>query len=166
LTGRPDAPWSVRRILSVLAVQASIQSWGLILRPIAAVLTLPVVWVSAFYQSVTVVGDGNEQERSVLGRALAQARLWPLQAHGIVSILSFFSFFVWLNFCLALAAGPYALKMFFGIQTEYTRSIEAYLNTTFFTASIALTSLAVDPLRKAIFVIRCFHGAALHTVKI
>jgi hypothetical protein len=163
LTGRPDAPWSVRRILSVLAVQASIQSWGLILRPIAAVLTLPVVWVSAFYQSVTVVGDGTEQERSVLGRALAQARLWPLQAHGIVSILSFFSFFVWLNFCLALAAGPYALKMFFGIQTEYTRNIEAYLNTTFFTASIALTSLAVDPLRKAIFVIRCFHGAALHT---
>jgi hypothetical protein len=163
LTGRPDEPWTPSRVWRVFVAQASLQPWGLLVRPIAAVLTLPVVWVSAFFQNVTMVGDGRNAGESTLGRAWQQALLWPLQAHGIVSILTFFSFFVWLNFCIALALGPQLLKTFFGIETDYTRSMSAYLNTTFFTASVALTSLAVDPLRKAIFVIRCFQGAALHT---
>ena len=163
LTGRADEPWTPTRVWRVIAVQASIQPWGLILRPIAAVVTLPVVWVSAFFQNVTVVGDGLEHREGHFSRALNQAKLWPLQAHGAVSILTFFTFFVWVNVCIALAAGPFILKTLFGVETEYTRSASAILNTTFFTATVALTSLAVDPLRKAIFVLRCFHGAALHT---
>ena len=163
LTRRPDEPWTLGRIWRVLAGQASLQPWGLLLRPIASVLTLPVVWVSAFYQNATVLGDGLDHRDGTFARSLKQAMLWPLQAHGVVSILTFFTFFVWVNFCIVLAAGPYLLKTFFGIESDYTRSASAILNTTFFTASVALTSLAVDPLRKAIFVIRCFHGAALHT---
>jgi hypothetical protein len=163
VTGRPDESWSSGRIWRMAAAQAAIQPWGLILRPLAGMLTVPVVWVSAFFQNVTVLGDGTEHRESVVSRATAQALLWPGQAHGVVGIITMFTLFVWVNIAIALAAGPHLLKMFFGIETAYTRDTLAYFNTTYFTATVALTSLAVDPLRKAIFTLRCFSGDALHT---
>lgn len=159
LAGSPDAPWTTRRILRTIAVQAAIQPWGLLLRPIAAVITLPFVWVSAFYQNATILGDGTSDE-STANRSIAQAKLWPKQAHSAVSMLFVFTLFVWLNVTAALGATPFMLKSFLGIETIYSRSGMAFFNTTFFATTIALTSLAVDPLRKAIFTLRCFRGLA------
>jgi hypothetical protein len=163
LEGRPDEPWTRARILRMIAAQASLQPWGLIVRPIAAIITVPFVWISNFYQCVTIVGDGSEAEGSVAARAWAQARLWPKQAHSAVSIVYLFTIFVWLNICIVLGVLPVVLKMFFAVETDYSRGVSFYFNTTFFTATVALTSLAVDPLRKAIYSIRCFHGASLES---
>jgi Domain of unknown function (DUF4129) len=163
LAGRPDEPWTRRRILRMIAAQASIQPWGLILRPIAANILLPFVWVSSFFQSVTIVGDGSEAEGSVVSRAWSQAKLWPRQAHGTVLTISLFSLFVFLNVCIVLGVLPMLTKMFFAVDTAYTRGMSFYFNTTFLTATIALTSLAVDPLRKAVYVIRCFRGSSLES---
>ncbi|MEQ1859313.1 MAG: DUF4129 domain-containing protein [Chthoniobacteraceae bacterium] len=163
LTGQPDAPWTAHRVLRTIAAQAGVQPWGLLLRPVAAVLTLPFVWVSGFFQNVTALGDGTPHAESITARAVAQAKLWPWQAHAIVSVVFVFTFFVWLNVCIALGAVPFVLKTFFGIETLYSRDFGAYLNTTFFAATVALTSLAVDPLRKALVVLRCFRGEAIHS---
>ncbi len=159
LAGTPDTPWTTRRVLRTIAEQAAIQPWGLLLRPIAAVITLPFVWISAFYQNATILGDGTSDE-STTARAIAQAKLWPGQAHTAISMLAVFTLFVWLNIAAALGAAPFVLKSLLGIETLYSRSGMAFLNTTFFATTIALTSLAVDPLRKAIFVLRCFRGIA------
>lgn len=159
LAGTPDTPWTARRVLRTITTQAAIQPWGLLVRPIAAVLTVPFVWVSAFYQNATIIGDGASSE-SVTARATAQAKLWPGQAHAAVSMIFVFTIFVWLNFALALGAAPFLVKTLLGIETIYSRSGMAFFNTTFFATTIALTSLAVDPLRKAVFVLRCFRGVA------
>lgn len=159
LAGTPDAPWTPPRVLRTIATQAAIQPWGLVLRPVAAVITIPFVWVSGFYQNVTILGDGTSDE-SVTARAAAQAKLWPQQAHYAVSMIVVFTLFVWLNIAAALGATPFLLKSFLGIETIYSRSGMAFFNTTFFATTIALTSLAVDPLRKAVFVLRCFRGVA------
>lgn len=163
LAGVPDAPWTPGRIARTVALQAAIQPWGLLLRAVAAVITLPFVWVSAFFQNATVLGDGTPHSQSLASRCLTQAKLWPGQAHLAVSLVLVFTLFVWLNVTAALGAVPAMLKMLFGIESMYSRSGLAFMNTTFFAASFALTSLAVDPLRKAIFVLRCFQGAARHS---
>jgi hypothetical protein len=163
LAGRPDQPWTRARILRMIAAQASIQPWGLIARPIAAHLALPFVWVSSFFQSVTIVGDGLETEESVAARAWSQAKLWPRQAHGVVSSIMLFTVFVWLNVCILLAVLPMLMKMFFAVETAYSRGLSYYFNTTYLTATVVLTSLAVDPLRKAAYTIRCFRGSSLES---
>jgi hypothetical protein len=163
LSGKPDDPWTWRRTLRMVAEQCTLQPIGLLLRPIATVVTLPVVWVSAYFQNVTILGDGSEPATSLASRAAAQTKLWVAQAHGAVSIIYMFTFFVWINVFVALAAVPFLLKSFFGIDTIFSRSVEAYLNWTFLTATVALTSLVTDPLRKAYFLLRCFHGAALQS---
>lgn len=163
LEGRPDEPWTRARILRMIAAQASLQPWGLIVRPIAVVITIPTVWVSNFYQSVTVVGDGTAKEGTVAARAWAQAKLWPKQAHSTVSAIYLFTAFVWANVCIVLAGLPMLLKMFLAIETQFSRGASHYFNSTFLTASIALTSLAVDPLRKAVYTIRCFRGSSLES---
>lgn len=164
IEGRDDAPWTRARIFRMIAAQASLQPWGLLIRPIALVITIPFVWVSNFYQNATILGDGTESNSSVTARAWAQAKLWPGQAHSMVSAIYLFTFFVWANSCIVLGALPVILKTFFAIETDFSRSLSQYLlNTTFFTASVALTSLAVDPLRKAIYTIRCFRGASLES---
>ena len=43
------------------------------MRPAAAQVLFPFVWVSNFFQNVTIVGDGLESEDSVTSRAWAQA---------------------------------------------------------------------------------------------
>jgi len=159
-----DEPWTRARILRMIATQASLQPWGLIIRPIALVITLPFVWVSNFYQCVTVVGDGSEREGSVAPRAWAQSKLWPMQAHSVVSIIYFFTVFVWANVCILLRFLPNLLKTFFAIETEFSRGgASQFFNSTFLTASVALSSLAVDPLRKAVYTIRCFRGSSLES---
>jgi hypothetical protein len=162
--GRPDDPWSRGRIFRMIAAQASLQPWGLVIRPIALLVTLPFVWVSNFYQNVTVVGDGSKVEESVAARAWAQAKLWPMQAHTVVTVMHFFALFVWANVCILLRFLPNLLKMFFAIETEFSRGgASQFFNSTFLTASVALTSLAVDPLRKAVYTIRCFRGSSLES---
>jgi hypothetical protein len=161
--GRDDAPWTRPRIFRMIAAQASLQPWGLLIRPIAILITIPFVWISNFYQSVTVVGDGTKTDSTVTTLAWNQAKLWPGQAHSIVSIIYLFTFFVWVNVCIVLAALPMILKTLLAIETDFSRSMSHYFNSTFLTASVALTSLAVDPLRKALYTIRCFRGSSLES---
>lgn len=163
LSGRPDQPWNFRRILRLIGMQASIQPWGLILRALAAMVTLPFAWVSAYYQNAVILGNGLAHETPLRTRAWRLARLWPGQLHSVLSIVYLFTIFVWINFAMLLGFLPQILKMFFAVETAYTRGSGFYLSTTFLAATVALTSLAVDPLRKAIFVVRCFRGSALET---
>ncbi len=163
LLATPDTQWTIRRIGRLVLLQAALQPWSLILRPLAFAITVPFVWVSSFFQNVTVLGDGAATRGSPVKQAISQAKHWPVQAHLAVSILAVFIFFIWLNICVALVLGPQLLKSFLNVETVFTRSIDAYLNTTFVATTFALTSLCFDPLWKAVYVLRCFQGAAVST---
>ena len=75
----------------------------------------------------------------------------------------FFSFFVLLSLSIAGAMLPEIFKMFFGIESVFTRGGEAMLNTTFFATIFGLTFLCVDPILKSIYVVRVFQGESLRT---
>jgi hypothetical protein len=162
LSAAPVSKWTARRVLNLVLVQGVIQPSRLIVQPIATVLTIPFGWVSAFYESVTAVGDGNQgQVRSVYKSAAIQARLWPAQNHMLLLILSLLAFFLWLNAAIAIVSIPQLMQMFLGIETTFTRAgIWIIWNTTFLAATVTLAWLALDPLVKTIYAVRCFHGAA------
>lgn len=164
LEGIPPEPWTARRVGRTILTQAAVQSWGLVARAIGTVATIPFGWVSTFFQNVTIVGDGQKPTGEVITTAARLTRPWPLQMHSAIAMLYLFTFFVWINIVVALIGTPYLLKTLLGVESVYSRSLFAFFyNTTFLTVTVALTSLVSDPLRKAIFVVRCFRGDALQS---
>ncbi len=157
-------PWSIGRVVRIVARQSFYQPLGLIVRPVAVAVTLPYAWVSSFFQNVTVLDDGSAGTGAGLfERSIAQAKLWPGQQHALISFLYGFGICIWLNIVAALVVVPMCLNKFLGIQSVFTLSIEAYLNSTFVLATFALTCLCLEPIWKAAYVLRCFHGASVRT---
>ena len=176
-----DQAWTLRRVMRVVVQQASIQPWGLVLRPLAVVVsspflliaifvrdvTVPFVMMAALFQNAVVLGDTHPDPdgRSLLSRRWRQAQLWPGQAYAIVSLLLIFGVLVWLNVMSFFFAVPWLLNTFFDIETEASRNTGVLLNSTGLAASFALTMLFLDPILKAVYVLRCFYGESLHTAQ-
>ena len=128
-------------------------------------LTIPFGWIYAFYQNVTVLGDGSlPSTGAVFSRALRHTLRQPGQNHAGLTVLSVLAIFAWLNL-MALAFGlPQLAHMFTGEENLFTRSGVHYLfNTTFFGVTGALVYLALDPLAKTFYVLRCFYADSLRT---
>ncbi len=143
-------------------LQGIVQPSRLLVLPVALIATIPFGWTLAFYENVTVLGDGSEPGvRSVLRRASAQARLWPMQNHLLLAMVSLVGAALWLNALIVVATVPYLLKTFLGIETAFSLSgPSGVLNTTFLAVTVTLAWLALDPLMKVVYTLRCFHGEA------
>lgn len=145
-------------------IQAVLQPSGLFLLPVALVILIPFGWVYAFYQNITVLGTGEHADvRQVFTKSWKNALLWPAQNNYGLIILKLFGWFVFFNLITAFFAIPFLLKTLLGIETTFSRSPMAMLNTTFFAVIGALTYLCVDPLAKTFYVLRCFYGDSLRT---
>jgi len=159
--------WTWRSLLRVATGQAAIQSTGLFMLPIALLFTIPFGAAVAFYQNVSILaldGEGAPQEGSALRReATAHARRWPAQNHFGLAVLLFFWLIVFLNIMVLILGLPWMLKTFAGVETMFSRSLFRMFNTTFFALTAAISYLCVDPVIKAFYTVRCFHGRALST---
>ena len=99
--------------------------------------------------------------RATARRAVAQARLWPRQNHLLLALLALVAAVLWLNALVAVLTAPQLLKMLLGLETAFSRAgVWVIFNTTFLAVTLALAWLALDPLLKAVYTLRCFHGEA------
>ena len=163
-TGAASAPWGFRRVCNLIVVQGATQPFGLLLLPLAATIIVPLGWTYAFYQNLTALGEGQGEVRPALKKASSLALLWPGNNHLVLLILSLFGLFVWLDVVVGMVAVPQLLKMLLGIETVFSRSgAAAYFNSTFLAATLVTAYYCVDPLSKAIYVLRSFQGASLAT---
>ena len=163
VSGATPTQWTFRRIAHLVITQASIQSLGLFIRPVALLITLPYGWVRAFFENAVILGNGELTLEEVWKRSNRQAFLWPKQNHLLLSILLIFGFIVWMNLTVLLVAAPFLLKLFTGIETAFTQSKAAFLNTTFLAVTAAAAYLCVNPIIKAAYVLRCFYGESVHS---
>ncbi|HEX8312703.1 MAG TPA: hypothetical protein VF614_15380, partial [Chthoniobacteraceae bacterium] len=163
LAEEPPVRWTFGQVWRLAIIQVAVQPTGLFFRPIAAQFLLPYVWVYSFYQNVGVLGDGRAPLGEVLRDSARQARLWPAQAHYALLYRYGFATIVWLNAAIFTLLAPQLLKMFFGIETIFTQNLMGLVNTTLIAAITGVTYLCTDPLRKALYVLRCFHGTAVHS---
>ena len=164
LSGEAPAPLTLARAGRIFYTQTALQPAALFVLPLALIPALPFAWVYAFYQNLTAQADTDAPSlRALVARSWRLALLWPAQNHVILAVMSLFGAFVLAGFCITGMMLPELVKVLFGIETVFSRSGEAMLNTTFFTAMAALTYLCVDPILKAIYVLRVFQGEALRS---
>jgi Domain of unknown function (DUF4129) len=164
LCGEPAPGWKCGRLRRLILAQTILQPAGLFLLSAALVILLPFGWIYAFYQNVTALGGGEEDGlKTVLKKACQQSMLWPLQNHYLLLSLQFFGLFVFLNLFSAALIVPFLFNKLFGVQSAFIQSPWALLNTTFLAAIGGLTYLCVDPILKAVFVLRCFYGESLRS---
>ncbi len=159
LTGSPMT--SVRRIAFV---QASLQPSKLILLPLAALATIPLGAVFAFYQNLIAVSYADARGlRGIVRSARRQAALWQPQSWTVLAIFFALAIVVFLNIGVLLLLIPQLLKSFLGIETALSRGETLLFNSTFLAITAALTYAVVDPLVKAVYVLRCHYGESLAT---
>jgi hypothetical protein len=133
--GIPE-PWTLQKILRLVAVQTALQPWSLFFLPFALLLAAPFGWIYSFYESLTVVGDGRSEPLStVCKRAWQQAKLWPAQNHCVIWLLSPY-LLLWLAAMLL-----WAIPIFQSAIPEWS------LGILWLTGSlVALLMLALSPL--------------------
>jgi len=164
ITGRSAPAMTLSGFFRTAMNQTILQPSGLFLLPLSLLIVLPFGWLYAFYQSVTAFSaEDGVATKHVFQRAARQAQLWPRQNHLLLGALLLFGLVVFLDVAIGLATVPSLLKMLFGIETAFTRSPWGLLNTTFVATVGVLTYLCLDPLVKAVYLLRCFYGESLHT---
>ena len=80
VAGLPAPDWTWRRIVRLALVQSALQPAGLLAIPVALVIMFPFHAVHAFFQDVTVLGEGKGTRlRDTVATAWRHAQLWPRQ---------------------------------------------------------------------------------------
>jgi hypothetical protein len=161
----PPPRWNVGKCWRILLIQTAVHPSGLFLLPLSLVLGgLPLAWFYAFYQNVTALTDGETAEvRAVFKRSYKQSLLWPGQNLILLVVLLAFGFCVFLNLATVCFTLPQLCKTLFGIESAYTQSPFSLINTTFLAAVAGLAYLCVDPIVKAVYLLRCFYGESLQS---
>jgi hypothetical protein len=155
---------SLPEIIRLVLAQAAIQPLAFITLPVALLITLPFGYAYAFFHNVSLYGDGKTGELKAIYRsAFSQAKLFTLQNHLIIFIIYIFGFFVFLNIMSAIIIIPYLVKTFFGVESSFTMAGAGLLNTTLLAVSLGLCYLAINPIIKTVYVLRCFYGESLHS---
>jgi hypothetical protein len=70
---------------------------------------------------------------------------------------------VFVNVLAMLIAGPIVYRTLTGEETVFTTNVNGIYNSTLFAAAMVITWLLMDPLLRAVYVIRCFRVDAIRT---
>ena len=166
-------PWTWRRVLRLVVLHAGISPWNLLLGPLAAITVLPLPVVYGFFQNVACLALAGERAGDkdadpvgrrlggLIGESVKMATLWLDQSMRCLLVMAPLGLVILGNFAIILFMLPQLLRMFAGIETDFSRAGMGMANSTFFTVVLALTYLLIDPLMKALFVLRCFYGRSL-----
>jgi hypothetical protein len=159
LTSTPPAP-----LRQLAFVQATLQPTKFVMIPVALLLTVPLGAVFAFYQNLMAVSYEDARGiRQPVAAAQRQAKLWQTQNWVVIGFLSMLAVAVFINIGVLLLLGPQLLKTLLGLETPLARSPLLVYNSTFLAITAALTYALVDPIVKAVYVLRCFYGESLAT---
>jgi hypothetical protein len=159
LAGAPPPSWRSKEIRRVGFLQLALQPTKFVVLPIAALILLPFASVYAFYQNSMAVRDGD------LRAARKQAQVWQSQNWTLLAILAMLEVVVFINIAAAILLAPYLTKMLLGIDSVFTRSVSASLNTTFLAVTAGITYLVTNPLAKAVYLLRYFYAESIETGK-
>lgn len=151
---RSSKAMSFGGLMRLFLFQLVYASWELVLLPMAALVVIPFGWVYAYFNNLCMVDAGSCPMKQAAEKARAQSMPWPKQNHLVITILFAFAFFVFVNIVIVLVQIPALLKSIAGIDTQFAHSYYWIGNTTFLGITVALTYLVVDPLVKAVYVLR------------
>ena len=159
LEGEDPEPWTLQRWANTALLQAAFAGSLVILYPLAILATIPFGWVNAFYHSISIVATGSRSTLgSAFGEAVEMARLWPKQNHLILGVLFLAVLVLFFNLAVFFVQLPLLLNSLFGFETVFDENISAWNNSSFYLDVLVFCFLLLNPLNKAIYVLRCFYG--------
>ena len=151
-------------LLRLALAQAVLAPLGLLALLVSAIIVLPFGWVYAFHQHLCAGADAGPADlRDQARRAVADARPWAMQNHAFLGLAWVLRIAVYLNVVTFLALVPALVKMFTGVESDFTRTYWWVFSTPFQAACCALTYLATDPLVKAFYTLRAWYAGARAT---
>lgn len=154
----------MRGILRLIGQQTTHQPYSLFVLPVSFLAFLPFGWAYAFYHNLSLTGNGEEKDwKRARTKAWQLAGLWPGQNHRLIAVFFLFVVVVFINLRALILVIPFLIRTLFGIETVFSLSGEHLLNTTFAAVVGGMTYLCVNPLIKAVYVLRCFYGESLHS---
>lgn len=164
LAREPAPRWRPRWLLRAGLHQAIVQPLGLLVLPVSLPLVLALGWTYAFFANATAMAAGPAPDiKSLVSRSWRQMKLWPMQSQGVMFMFKLLALFVAINLALVLFGLPFLARTLLGVESVVTRAPWAAANSTALAAVVALTWLCLDPVLKAVYVLRCFHGESLQT---
>jgi len=154
--------------LRYLAAQVLVQSTAIPVLAIALICMIPLAWVYAFYQNISVLGltqdYGHRPLRHLVVDAARQSHWAWGNNHLMLVALAVFSMFVWMSVIMMAVYLPILAKMLLGIESVFTMNpIATMMNSTFIFGTVLIVFLCVSPLTKTLYVIRCFYGLSRTT---
>jgi hypothetical protein len=161
LEGEDAEPWTLGRWANTALVQTIFGGSLPMVYPMAILVTIPFGWVNAFYHSISIVGTSRT---STIGSAMREAtelsRLWPKQNHLIIGTVLLGVFVLYLNLAIFAVMIPSLLHSFFGIESVFIESRGTWNNSSFYLDIGVFCFLMLNPLNKAVYVLRAFYGRA------
>jgi hypothetical protein len=155
----PPVAWQWGRLARLLIAQARIQTWASVLLGPALLAVFPFAWVFAYGQSATVIGEGKNLHHETA----AQAKLWPFQNFLGLTLIGALGACLTLNLAACFYLVPWFGNRVLGVENIFNLGGWSLLNTTSVASVIALGWAASDPLVKAFYVLRVFHGRSLRS---
>ncbi len=162
--------WSAKEWLPIVRHHAVLSPLSLISLLVSAVLIFPFVWTYALHHNLALLVNPafsstrtGKKEEHPLSLSWRQARLWPGSNQLILLLLMLLYIVVFVNFMSMLLIVPYLVKFLTGWESTFTRLGIRLLDLKIFVAAGALSYLAVSPVIRAVYVLRCFYGLSLKT---
>ena len=161
LEGEDLEPWTAFRWTNTALLQIIFAGSFFFIYPLALCIGLPFAWVNAFYHSISIVATGPKSTlRSSFMEAVELSGLWPKQNWLVLGVLFVALLFLFLNLAVFVSMIPRLLNMFFGVSTIFDENSSAWNNSSFYLDVSVFCFLILNPLNKAIHVLRSFYGRA------
>jgi hypothetical protein len=133
----------------------------LVLFPLALVSIVPLAWTSAFFRNTTIeAGSAGNSVRAVLKKSAKRAAVNGRANWIAISILTLIYLVTFINVYMLVGFLPFLLRMFSGVETQFTRNMESLLGFNVFCVVVATTWLIIDPLVLSYAVVRGFYSEA------
>lgn len=157
-------PLKLRGWLRLVSSQAWIHATMPWVLPLSSIAMIPFGWVYAFYHNFTAMSvehfrrGGNT--RSLISLSITQSNYGIAQNHLLLLILFVLGLLVYLNLMVTFVMVTQLSKSFTGVENSFTMHPMLYLSSTLQALLIGVSYLVINPFVKALYVLRCFYGAA------
>jgi hypothetical protein len=164
LSGAPRPNWFSSEVRRLAFVQVTLQPTKFLVLPAAALTLLPLAGAYSFYQNLMAVTDDEcSGVAHAAGAAKRHAAIFQRQKWTVLAILALLNWVAFVNIGTAMLLLPQVLRIFMGIETVFSRSGLGIFSTTFLAVTAGLTYLVMNPLAKAVYLLRYFYAESVET---
>ena len=158
LGGRPELPWTRRRLWRLVSSQAFFGGTKPMAMALAAGVVLPLPWMAAFCRSAAALADREDTDLAqLMTKARKLAGFEQRQGWGILLLLTVLYLILLLNVLILLAVLPQLLRILTGYESVFSRGATYYVsNSLFWLAAMVLAWMAFDPFTQAVYCLRSF----------